>query len=174
MAATGVEPPGDDNAVSMDAPETDEGDDMVTGQSEHDTSDDSAYGSDSGQGDRSNQDDEGDPGPPGGHDEGEPAGRRKKRGPTYWQRLRCNPTMHVGLHMVDNIFEYGHLMNPMVLPMELYHSYVLTPCSQPYLVTSLLGQLQKNHGVTVVLRQSLLDRSYETRPLLLSVAPDEC
>jgi hypothetical protein len=127
MAATGGEPPDYDNAVSMNAQETVEGDDTGTDHSDHDTSDDSAYGSNSGHEGVSNDDDEGDPGAPGNADEGEPAGRRKRRGHTYWERLRCNPTMHVGLHIIDNIFEYGRLMNPMVLPMELYHSYVVPP-----------------------------------------------
>jgi hypothetical protein len=168
MAATGVEPPDDDNAVSMNAQETVEGDDTGTDHSDHDTSDDSAYGSNSEHEGVSNDDDEGDSEPPGDADEGEPAGRRKRRGHTYWERLRCNPTMHVGLHIIDNIFEYGHLMNPMVLPMELYHSYVVPPRALSHLITSLLGQLQKNHGDTVVLRQSLIDRSYITRRVSLS------
>jgi hypothetical protein len=189
MAATGVEPPGDENSVSMNAPGVGQGDDAGIGSLDHDTTDededsdhsmdsDSAYGSNSGHDNQSNHDNEDDPGPPGDTGEGEPAGRRKKRSRTYWQRLRCNPTIHVGLHIIDNIFEYGHLVNPMVLPMELYHSYVLTSYSLPYLVTSLLGQLQKNHGDTVVdtvvLRQSLIHRSYNTRPVSLSITRDEC
>jgi hypothetical protein len=49
-----------------------------------------------------------------------------KRRKSKWERLLCLPNFHVGLHLADNIREYGHIMNCNVLSGELTHRYVET------------------------------------------------
>ncbi|RDW84612.1 hypothetical protein BP6252_02202 [Coleophoma cylindrospora] len=41
---------------------------------------------------------------------------------TKWQKLLALPNVHVGLHLADNVREYGHVMNCNVLNGELSHA----------------------------------------------------
>jgi hypothetical protein len=45
-----------------------------------------------------------------------------KKKPTKWEKLRSLPNVHVGLHLADNIREYGYIMNTNVLSGEMTHA----------------------------------------------------
>lgn len=67
--------------------------------------------------DEENESPEPDPDPPGPDD---PAAAPRRR-LTRWEKLRRLPNIHVGLHLADNVLEYGHAMNGNVLVGELKH-----------------------------------------------------
>jgi len=47
---------------------------------------------------------------------------RKRKKLTKWEKLRSLPNVHVGLHLADNVREYGHIINTNVLSGEITHA----------------------------------------------------
>jgi hypothetical protein len=50
-----------------------------------------------------------------------PKAPRPRKRKSKWDKLLALPNVHVGLHLADNVREYGHIMNCNVLSGELTH-----------------------------------------------------